>query len=86
MKLNESKFLAEIKKLAHNIIEEADSIESCDISRYADGIISICNIIDTDNCRLEIPFSNLNTSQQDNIRDINEGELFSKAKEEQNAD
>lgn len=45
MKLNEAKFIEEIRRLASNITN-SDKIEEC--HNVAGGIISICNILDTD--------------------------------------
>ena len=78
MKLNETKFIAEIKRLA-SVISKSDNIEQCKIS--ADGIISICNILDIDNVSYDefIP-------QMDNKYfndDFKQDNIFETAKEEQ---
>lgn len=45
MKLNESKFIAEIRRLAEDIRDNSNIEQAI---HKADGIISICNILDVD--------------------------------------
>lgn len=78
MKLNEAKFVAEIKRLA-SIISKSDNIEQCKIS--ADGIISICNILDIDHASYDEFVPQIDNKYfSDNF---NKDDIFETAKEEQ---
>jgi hypothetical protein len=76
MKLNEAKFIVEIKRLA-TAISNSETIEQCKTG--ADGIISICNILDADNSYEEcLPPDNDRFMQE-----LKDSDMFNKAKEEQ---
>lgn len=78
MKLNEAKFIAEIKRLA-TAITNSENIDQC--KRSADGIISICNILDADNYYEECPPPSLNDDKF--IQELRDNDIFKEAKEEQ---
>lgn len=78
MKLNEAKFIAEIRRLAQDI-RDGSGIEQA--KTKADGIISICNILDVDLPTIFIPPADKDAKLQP--IDFQADSVFIKAQEEQ---
>lgn len=79
MKLNEAKFIAEIKRLAEDIRDNSNIDQA---KTKADGIISICNILDVDLPIIQV----LPADYEAKLPHLDynlEPEIFNQAKEEQ---
>lgn len=80
MKLNEGRLIAQILKLA-NQIKNADDVS--EVKSCADGIISICNIIDIETVVAPFGSPPINNPSEIMSQKVDNQEMFKTAKEEQ---
>ena len=80
MKLNEAKFIAEIRRLAISITN-TDDIDKAKTN--ADGIISICNILDVDLPTVNVMPADYDAKVQTPFSINMDSEIFTQAQEEQ---